>query len=129
MSWIRAARQAALELVERGVGLGVEEVLGDRLVEQVRVLGDDADRRPQRLAGELAHVVPVDEHRATGDVVEPWHERHERRLAGTGRADEGDRLAGFDGEGDVVEDVAVGIADRSALAASSDGMVTDAAGG
>ena len=32
------------ELVVGGVGLGVAQVVADRLVEQVRVLGDDADR-------------------------------------------------------------------------------------
>ena len=45
----------------------------------------------------------VDEDRALGDVVEPRQQRHQHRLARTGRPDEGERLAGFDGEVDVAQ--------------------------
>ena len=50
-SWIWAARQAASQLVVGGVGAGVAQVVGDRVVEEVRVLGDHADGRAQRVAG------------------------------------------------------------------------------
>ena len=63
-SSMRAARQAADQLGVGGVGLGVAQVVADRLVEQVRVLGDHADRRPQRVEREVAHVVAVDAHGA-----------------------------------------------------------------
>ena len=52
----------------------------------------------------------VDSHRSGRGVVEPGNQRHERRLAGTGCPDHGDRLAGLDDEIDVVQNVDVGIA-------------------
>ena len=51
------APAGGVEFGHRGVGLGIAQVVADRLVEQVRVLGDDADRRTQRLLGEIANVV------------------------------------------------------------------------
>ena len=90
-------------LRRRGVRPGVAQVLADRHVEEVRVLGNDADVGAQRVLGEVAHVVAVEPHGARGDVVEPWDERGDRALAGTRWADERKRLAGLDHEGDVVE--------------------------
>ena len=86
-----------------GVRRGVAQVGPDRVVEQVPVLGDDADRVADRLERQVAHVDAGQAHGARVGVVEPGHERGERRLAGAGRADEGDGLAGFDAERDVVE--------------------------
>ena len=62
VSWMRAARQAASSSARRRVVLGVAQVVADRLVEQVRVLDDDADRPPQCRQREVAHVEPVDPH-------------------------------------------------------------------
>ena len=80
----------------------------------MRVLRHHADRRTQRSAGEVAHVAAVDAHRAASRVVETRHERGERRLAGTRRADDGDRLAWGNRERHVVQHVAVGVAGRGA---------------
>ncbi len=70
------AAQRLLELVLGRVGLGVEQVGADRVVEQVRVLGDHADHLAQRVEGRVAHVDAVDAHGAAAHVVEP------RRRAG-----------------------------------------------
>ena len=63
--WCRGSaprRHAATQLVGGGVGLGVAQVVADRLVEQVRVLGDDADGGAQRVERQVADVVAVDAH-------------------------------------------------------------------
>jgi hypothetical protein len=48
-------------LLLRGVGKRVEEVLADRGVKQERVLEHDPDVPAQRLQGEVADVVPVEQ--------------------------------------------------------------------
>ena len=48
-----------------------------------------------------AYVDPVDAHLAAGDVEQPRHQVHQRRLAGAGGADDRGRLAGPGGEGQV----------------------------
>ena len=47
-------------------------------------------------SGSVAHVDAVDEHRARRRIVQPREQADQRRLAGAGGADEGDRLAGVD---------------------------------
>ncbi len=51
----------------------------------------------------IAHIHPVDQHLARQRIVVAQDEREDRALAGTGRADDGDRLARRNIEGDVVE--------------------------
>ena len=46
----------------------------------------------------------IDRDRAAGDLVETHEQVHHGGLAGTGRADDGDLLAGFHGGGEVVDD-------------------------
>ena len=58
---------------------------------------------PQRREREVAHVVAVERDPSRGHVVEAGHERHERGLARTGRADERDRLARRDLEVDAAQ--------------------------
>ena len=91
-----AARSACSSSSSVASGLRVQQVLADRLVEHVRVLGDEADRVAQRRVGHLADVDAADQHRAVGDVVEPRDEVGERRLAGARRSDQRDHLAGLD---------------------------------
>ena len=76
-------------LVVGRVGLAVAQVVGDRAGEQVAPLRHQADRRPQLLGVVVADVDAVDEHRAAGDVVQPADQRDQRRLARTGRPDDG----------------------------------------
>ena len=50
-------------------------------MQQVGVLGDHPDRVGDRRLGQRPHVVPVEQHRAAIDVVEPRDEVGDRRLA------------------------------------------------
>ena len=88
-----AARQLGDELVgaDRGgggadlrvVGVGAPEgdVLANRAREQERLLGHDPHLRAQRVAGDLAQVVSVDQHAPARRVVEAGGELGHRRLA------------------------------------------------
>ena len=53
-----------------GIGLGVAQVGAHRVVEQMRVLAHHADGSTQRFLGEVAHIAPIDTHRAIAHVVE-----------------------------------------------------------
>ena len=55
-----------LDLLVGGVRLGEAQVVGDRGVEEVRLLGDDADRAGQRVEVEVADVDAVDGDPAAG---------------------------------------------------------------
>ena len=68
-----AARR--VDLVVGRVGPCVAQVGEHRVVEQMRVLRDDADGGAQRCLRQVAHVVAVDAHRAVGDVVEARDQR------------------------------------------------------
>ena len=59
------------QLLVGGVGVGVAQVVADRLVEQVRVLRHHTDRGAQGVERQIAHVVAVDAHRAGRHVVQP----------------------------------------------------------
>jgi hypothetical protein len=87
-----------------GTGSGVGQVGPDRVVEQVGVLRDDADRVVQRLQGHVPHVMPVDPHGAGGDVVQPGHEVSDRGLPGSGRADQRGELSGRSTKAHLVQD-------------------------
>ncbi len=82
------------QLLVGGVRLGEAEVLGDGGVEEVRLLGDHADRPGEGVEVEVAHVHPVEGDAAAGHVVEPGHQVAERGLAGAGRADDRETAAG-----------------------------------
>ena len=85
------------DLVERRVRLAQRDVLGDRPAEQVRLLRDHDDRAAQVLRVQVAQVDAVERDRsgASGRRTASQQLR-ERRLAGSGRADERDRLPGRD---------------------------------
>ena len=92
-----------MDLLVGGVGSGVEQVGADRVVEEVGLLGDDTDAVAQRGHRDVAQVDAADAHGALARVVEPGHERGQRRLAGARGSDEGDEVAGRRRDGDVVE--------------------------
>ena len=85
------------------VGTGEARVVPDRAGEEERLLGDDADLAAQRVQRHRAQVEAVDEHAAALGVVEAVHQLGHRRLARSGRPDEGDRLARGDVEVDVLQ--------------------------
>ena len=93
------------DLVERGVGAAVGDVLADGAVEQVHVLLHQADAAPQARAGHVAHVDAVDAHRPRAHVVEARDERAGRRLAAARGAHERHGRAGLDAQRQVVDDV------------------------
>ena len=67
---------------------GEGHVVADGAGEQERLLGDDAELPAQRLDGDLAQVVTVDEHASAGGVVEAGHQLGDGRLARAGGPDE-----------------------------------------
>ena len=91
------------QLVVRGAGTAVAQVRRDGAGEQVGPLRDVADPPDQLLRREVAHVHPVDRHRARGDVEQPRHQRHQRGLPRAGAADDGRGGARAGGEGDLVQ--------------------------
>ena len=94
----------------------VGDVLADGAVEQPGVLEDHPERPAQVVAGQLARVDAVDQDAAGVDLVEAHEQVDERRLAGAGRPDDGDRLAGRDVEIEVVDERLVRlVAERDAL--------------
>ena len=77
-----------------GAGLAIGDVVFDRVVEQHGVLRDDADGGAQGLLLHVADVLAVDQDAAAGHVVEAEQQARDGGLAGAGRADDGERLAG-----------------------------------
>ncbi len=90
------------------VGPAVADVLARRGAEQHGVLRHEADRAAHALGIRARDVDAVDEHAAFGRIVEAQQQLERRALAGTGRADERDRLAGLDREREIVERQAFG---------------------
>ena len=100
-------------VAELGLGrvrLREDEVVADRLVEQVPVLCHHAHGPLERLEAQLAHVRPADRHRAAGDVVEAGEQRGDRRLARARAADESHGGSRCDLEVDAVEHLGAGAA-------------------
>src|SRR6266516_3438766 len=69
------------------------QILSHRLVEEVRLLRDDADEVRKRLEAQIADVDTPDRDPSAAGVVEPRREVAERRLAGAGLPDERRRRA------------------------------------
>ena len=91
------------DLLARRLRPAEADVRGDGVGEQERVLEHHADRRAERREGEGADVVPVEGDHAVVGVVEPGQQRDDRRLAGTGAADERDGLPRRDLQADVAQ--------------------------
>ena len=73
---------------------GQPQVVQDRAAEQHVVLQHHADVPAQAGLRQFAHVVPIQCHRAAGDVVETRQQLHQRALAVPGGADDGKHLTG-----------------------------------
>ena len=87
----------------RGLGLRIEKIGADGVVEKVGVLHNGADALMQRIELRLANVDPVDRDRAILHVIEPGDQVSDGGLTPAGRADERDELARFGDKGDVVQ--------------------------
>jgi len=92
-----------LDLRIGGVGPAVGDVVADRGVEEVALLGDHPDGRGDAGLGEPAQVGTVEGDRAPRRVVQPRHQVADRRLAGTAGADDRGELAGGDAEVDAAQ--------------------------
>jgi hypothetical protein len=78
-------------------------------MEERRVLGDDTDRSSQTIQLHVFDPLAVDRYRPRRRLVEPIEQTEDGGFAGTGRADDGDFLAGGYGEGKVAEDGTIGM--------------------
>ena len=85
-----------LDLLGAGRRTAVGDVGGDGVGEQEAVLEDHADLRAQVGQPQRAHVHSADPQGSVVHVVEAGDEHGQGRLARTGPADDGQRLAGLD---------------------------------
>ena len=89
--------------VVAAVGPGVAEIARDRVVVQVRILGDDPDASRQARERRVLHVNAVDPNRALSGFVDARDQHRHRGLPSPRRADERDRAPGRDRKRDVPE--------------------------
>ena len=85
--------------------VGEREVVADRRVEQVHVLGHDAEHPPDVVGMELVELAAADQDLALVVVPEPQQQVDERRLPHPARPDDREAGAGRDDERTAVEDV------------------------
>jgi len=91
-------------LVVGRVELAVADVVHDGAREEIHVLQHDAERVAQIRLADVVDVDAVVADLAVGDVVEAVDEVRDRGLAGAGRADEGQFLAGLGEKRNIVQD-------------------------
>ena len=94
-------RRRTAHVVVGGVGPAVRDVVAHAVGEEERVLEHHSDLAPQGIERDVAHVDAVDLDRPLLAVVEAREEEADRRLAGTGGADECDGLTGRDPQREV----------------------------
>ena len=99
---VRGAR-GLLHLGRRRVRLAQAQIVGDRPLEDVGVLGHDRELPAQRVEGEVPDVVPAQGDASRLWVVEAQQQPDERRLARAARADYAQHLARVQGEADVLQ--------------------------
>src|SRR5262249_44321391 len=98
-----------LQLLIGRIRLGVAEVLADRRVEEVGLLGHHADVLAQALQRQVTYIVPIELHRAALHVIEARHQIRNGCLAGAARPDKRRQLARLDLERDVVKSGALAV--------------------
>src|SRR5450759_3566220 len=99
-----------LDLLLAGIAIqAVEQVVVDRVVEQQRVLGHEADGATQRAKFELLDRSTVEEDAAGGRVAQPGYQVDERRLPATRPAHDGRLRPAGDLEVDALEDQLLGL--------------------
>ena len=87
-----------------GFGFAVANVVHDRVTEEEGVLQDDADLPTQAGRSDIAHINAINAHRAIGDVVEARQQVDDGGLARAGGADDGNGLAWFSLQADILQD-------------------------
>ena len=90
-----------LRLTGRGLDLGSggarnrqRDVLGDRTVHELRLLQDEADAGIERVGRQRPNILSINRYRTLLYVVEAGQQRGQRRLSGSGRADQRGHRAG-----------------------------------
>ncbi len=91
------------QLIVGSVGPAEAQVLGHGAAEQVGLLRDHADLRPERFARLVSHVYPVDSQGAARDVEQARDEVEQSRLARACAADDGCGLSWHKREGKIVQ--------------------------
>ena len=79
------------------------EVVAERGLEQLDVLGDDSHRAAEFVQREIAYVDAVDAHAAAGRVVEPQQQAGQRALSASGAPDDAQDMTGGQRERHIVE--------------------------
>ena len=90
--------------LQRRLGPCQPDVLRDRIDEQERLLQHDRAAVHEIGVPNVSQVHAVAQDPAAGRVVQPQQQRDQGRLAGSGGADDADRLALVERDGDAVED-------------------------
>ena len=98
-----------------GLRGGDAKVVLNGAVQQVGVLEGDGQRAHELRRRDLAQVGAPDPDGAGVDVPEPGDEPEQRGLAGPGRPDDGGQAALGDGDGEVVKDAGLLVAEADAL--------------
>ena len=114
-------RQRADEFVDLGVLGGrsyfrlaravaaIADIIGDRIVEQHRILRHHADGFAQRSLRDLADILAIDGDAARRGFIEAEQQPRDRRFAGARGSDDGDCLARRRLERNAAQDLALGI--------------------
>ena len=89
--------------LDRHAWVRQRDVVTDRTIEEDVLLQHDPNLPPEPGGVNRRDIDPVDEHAPAFRDVEPLYELRQRRLAGSGRPDDADDLAGRDLEGDIVQ--------------------------
>src|SRR2546426_10738265 len=87
----------------RRIEPSIPDVVRNRTREKLRILQDDTDLFSKRFDLELPNVDLVDEHRPRLHIVKSLDQTDQSRLAGAGRADDGNPLSGTHSKCDVLE--------------------------
>src|SRR5882672_3499976 len=97
------------DVLEGRARASVRDVVQNRVAEEERLLGDEADQGTERGLSDFAEIVAVDRDPPGADVVEARQEIHEGRLAGAAHADERDDFASVDRQRDVAQREVLGV--------------------
>ena len=94
-----------VQVLLRGVRIGVGEVFADGAGEEDRVLEDDGGTAPEGIGGDVPDVHAVNQNLPGIDVVEAHEQVHHRGLPGAGGPHQGHLLSGPDLQVKAVEDL------------------------
>ncbi len=106
---------SADDLVIGGAGGAEGDIFADGIGEEGGLLEDDADLGAEGVEGGAADVEAIDADETGGGVVKAGQEADDGGLAGAGGAEQGDDLAGLDGEVDIGEDFMLAVAEGDVL--------------